>query len=129
MFFLQNFCQIYMPYRRHSLKYCNSKMHFLQRKVIGVQNQDVFSKYLSVTCFFSCSRPQEPSQQPQLWYHFVFKVNFEEGLLSSKFFLRIASSVVLIQRCSLIKYGTSTGRFNFKIVILSIFWKFLVKHQ
>ena len=129
MLSLLNFFQIYMPCRRHSLKYCNSNMHFLQRMVIRVQNQNFFSKYLSLICFFSCSRLWESSQQLQLWYHFVFKVNFEEDLLPSKIVLRIASSVALIQRCSLIKYGTSTGRFTFKIVILSIFWKFLEKHQ
>ena len=39
----------------------------------------LFSKYLPVTRFFSCQQLRELSQQQQLWYHFVFKVNFEKG--------------------------------------------------
>ena len=45
-----------------------------------------FAKYLSVTRFFSCSQLWESSQQPQLWYHFVLKVNFEKEFLPPKFF-------------------------------------------
>ena len=41
-------------------------------------------KYLSVTCFFSCSQLRESSQQLQPWSHFVFKDKFEEGFLLSK---------------------------------------------
>ena len=43
-----------------------------------------FAKYLSVGCFFSCSQLQQLSLLPQLWYHFVLKVNFEEELLPQK---------------------------------------------
>ena len=64
--------------------------------------------------------------QPQLWYHFVFKVNFEEDLLP-QFFLSVASSEVLIQRCLLMKYGTSIGGFSFKITVLNIFGKIFRK--
>ena len=96
--------------------------------MIRVQNLP-FSKYLSVTYFFSCSR-QESSQQLQMWYHFVSNVNFEEGLLPPNFFLSVASSKALIQqRCSLNKYGISTAGFSFKIAILNIFEKFIEKHQ
>ena len=57
------------------------------------------------TCCLSCPHLQELSQQSQLWYHFIFKVNLEEGLLPPKTFLSVASSEALIQRCSLMKYG------------------------
>ena len=50
------------------------------------QSLALFSKYLSVTHFFSCSQHWESSQQPQLWYHFVFKLNFEESFLPPKIF-------------------------------------------
>ena len=45
-----------------------------------------FKKYLSVTRFCSCSQFRELSQQSQLWYHFVFKVTFEEDFLPPKIF-------------------------------------------
>ena len=45
-----------------------------------------FSKYLSVTRVFSSSQLRESLQQPQLWYHFVFKVNFGEGFLQANIF-------------------------------------------
>ena len=61
-------------------------------------------------------------------FFFFFKVVFEEGLLSSKMFLSVTSSKALIQRFSLMKYGTSI-RFSFKIAALHIFRKFLENHQ
>ena len=87
-----------------------------------------FSKYLSVTRLFSCLQLPELSQQPQLWYYYVFKVNFEEGLIPPNFFWGVASSEALIQRCSLMKYGTLI-KFSFKIAILNIFGKLLEKYQ
>ena len=91
------------------------------------------SKYLSVTRCFSYPHLRESSQQPQLWYHFVFKVNFEQGLLPLKIFLSVASSEALIQRCSLMKYGGFINEdlsedFLFKIAVLIIFRKFLKKN-
>ena len=85
MSFLQNFCQTYTQCRHNSLNYCNGNMLFLQWKVIWVQSL-LFFRNISLTRFFSCSQLQESSQQPQLRCHFVFKVNFEEGFLSSKIF-------------------------------------------
>ena len=43
------------------------------------------------------------------------------------FFLSVASSEVLIQRCLLMKYGTSIGGFSFKITVLNIFGKIFRK--
>ena len=41
----------------------------------------------------SFSQLQKSSQQPPLWYHLVFKVNFEEGLLQPKIIFSAASDV------------------------------------
>ena len=93
----------------------------------GSKSDGFFSKYLYVTRYFSCSQLRESSQQARLWYHFIFKVNFEEDLLPRKFFLSVASSEALMnKRCSL-KYGTSIRRFSFKIVVLNISVKSLEK--
>ena len=51
-----------------------------------VQSLTFFSKYLSLMRFFSCSQLRESLQQPQLWYHFVFKLNFEKDFLPPKNF-------------------------------------------
>ena len=102
MFFFKNFCQTYTPCRDHSIKCSNGNIRFLEQKVIRVQSQ-YFSKYLSVTHFFSCSQIRESSQQPKLQYHFVFKINFEEGFLPPKFFLSVALSEAFILHSSLIR--------------------------
>ena len=94
-----------------------------------VQSLTFFSKYLSVIAssvvhnFGNHHRSHNCGM-----YHFDIKVNFEERLLPPKHFLSVASSEALIQRCSLMKYGT-IGRFSFKIAVLNIFWKFLERHQ
>ena len=55
---------------------------------------------------------------------FCFQGRLWGGFTSTKFFVSVASSETLIQRCFLMKYGTSIGEFSFKIV-LNIFEKFL----
>ena len=45
------------------------------------------------------------------------------------FLLSANSSEALIQRCSLMKYEISIGRFSFRIGVLNIFGKSLGKHQ
>ena len=93
-----------------------------------VQNLLFFSKYVSVTPFFSCSQLRESSQQQQLWYHFVFKVNFEEIYLQQKIF-----ECCLIRSIHpeefLMKYQTSIGKFSFKIAVLNTLGKFVEKYQ
>ena len=95
MSFLQNFCQTYTQCRHNSLNYCNGNMLFLQWKVIWVQSL-IFFRNISLTRFFSCSQLRESSQQPQLWCHFVFKVNFEEGFLPSKIFCGLLTMILVL---------------------------------
>ena len=59
---------------------------------------------------------------------FCFQAQLLGGFTSTKTFLSVASSETLIWRFSLMKYGTSIGRFSFKIAVLNIFGKFLGKH-
>ena len=71
--------------------------------MITVQSLTFF-KHLSVTCFLSFPQLWGSSQQPKLWYYFVFMVNIETGLLQPKISSNtsnFASSNALIQRCSL----------------------------
>ena len=49
-----------------------------------------FKIFISIT-LLQLFTTWESSEQLQLWYHFVFKVNFEEGLLPLKIFLSVAS--------------------------------------
>ena len=48
-----------------------------------------------------------------------------EGLLSPNFFLSVVSAKALLQRGSLMKLGTSMGRFSCKIAVLNFFREFL----
>ena len=119
MFFFQNFCHTYAPCRHQSFTFSVTEGN------LGSKPKFFFKIFLSVTGFFSCSQLRESSQRPQLWYQFVFKVNFGEDFLPSNVFLSVASSEALIQRCSLMKYGISIGRFSFETAVLNIFGKFL----
>ena len=118
-----------MPCRHQSLKYRDGNHVSCNRRWLGFKVLTFLKKYLSVTRFFICSQLRESSEQPQLWYHLAFNVNFEEGLLPPQFFfLSVASLHALVQRCSLMKYGTYIGRPSFKINDLHIFGKLSEKH-
>ena len=71
----------YMPSRHQSLSIVMVSYFSCNKRWFGFI---FFSKYLSVTCFLSCSQLWESSQKPQLQYHFLFKVNFDEGFLPPK---------------------------------------------
>ena len=69
-----------------------------------------------------CSQLRESSEQPQLWHHFVFKVNFEVGLLPPKRFQSVTSlGKSHLEICSSMKCGTFIRRLSFKVDVLNIF--------
>ena len=118
MFFCQKLCQIYTPCRHQSLKYCNSNIHFLWLGLTFFQNihlQHTFSVVHTSRIITTATTVVQFCFQGQLWW----------GFTSIKFFLSVGSSEALIQRCSLMKYGTSIARFSFKIDVLNTFGKIL----
>ena len=121
MFFFRNFCKTYMPCRESHSSIATVTYISRNRKwLIWFQSLTFFSKYLSLTCFFSCSQLEESSPQPQLFY---FQGQLRGGLTSTKNILSVFSSEALILRCSLMKYGTSIERFLFKMAVLNVLGK------
>ena len=111
MFFHQNFIQTYMPCRRQSLKYCHCNYISWKGRRLGFKVQSFFDIFLCNT-ILQLVTTSRIITAAITWYHFVFKVNFEESLLQPIFFK--------CSRIRSIQYRRSP-RFSFNAVLMNIF--------
>ena len=126
MLFLQIFCQTYMPCRHQSIKYCDGNYVSCNRSWLGFEVSLFLRMFICNTLLrlFTTSRI--------IWaainvVPFCFHGQTWGRFTSTKVSLRVATIQALVQRCSLMKYGTSIGRSSVQINVLNIFRKFLEK--
>ena len=108
---------------RQSLKYCNGNIISCNRRWLGFKSLTFFSNYLYVKRFFSCFTTLRKITVATTGTILHLRLTFKRGYFHQKFFLRFASSDVLIQRCFLMKYVTTMHQLFFKNSYFEYFHK------